>query len=143
MKSGFAEEAMRALIADSDRQTLDSVNIALSICLPDCQMETTASGEDCLEAVKDRFPDIVTLDKDLPDGDGYDVLRQIKAHFQVPVIFLSGNNDEPEVVKVLELGADGYMTKPFRQFELMARIRTLLKGKQCNNQHVYYQPKEI
>ena len=53
-----------------------------------------------------RCPDIVVLDKDLDDGDGYDVLRQIKAHSQVPVIFLSGNNDEPEVVKVLELGAD-------------------------------------
>ena len=112
---------------------LDSISLAFSICLPACQLESVTSGTDCLEAVMNRCPDIVVLDKDLDDGNGYDVLQQIKANSQVPVIFLSGNNDEPEVVKVLELGADGYITKPIRQFELMAHVRSLLRKRGFEN----------
>ena len=124
---------MMAIVTVGNEEVLDSISLAFSICLPNCQLETISSGEDCLKAVMDRCPDIVVLDKDLDDGDGYDVLRQIKAHSQVPVIFLSGNNDEPEVVKVLELGADGYITKPIRQFELMAYVRSLLRKRGFEN----------
>ena len=142
MKSGFAEEAMRALIADSDRQTLDNINIAFSICLPDWKLLIADSSKKCLGMIKDNSLDLVILG-DLFGISNLDIISQVRHCSEAPVLVLSSISDEPILIKAFECGADGYMVKPFHQFELMARIRTLLKGKQCNNQHVYYQPKEI
>lgn len=67
------------------------------------------------------------LDLTLPDGSGYDVCREIKAIGDYPVIFLTAFDDEVNVIMGLELGADDYISKPFRVKELMARIKTVLR----------------
>ncbi len=104
----------------------DNIQV-FKICQPDCKLEITNSGKKCLEMVKSNSPDIVILDKDLPDHDSYDVLQQIRVYSQVPVIFLSDIRDEPEIVKALGLGADEYVTRPIRQLEFMAHVRALLR----------------
>lgn len=67
------------------------------------------------------------LDLTLPDGSGYDVCREIKKRGDFPVIFLTAYDDEVNVVMGLELGADDYISKPFRVKELLARIKSVLR----------------
>ena len=100
-----------ALVVESDKETLESIDLTFKICLPDCKLETTGSGKECLEMVKAKCPDMVILDGDLPDEDSFNVLRQIRMHSQVPVIFLSNTRDEYETIKAIEMGADVYITK--------------------------------
>lgn len=71
--------------------------------------------------------DIVILDLSLPDGSGYDICRRIKARSDTPVVFLTACDDEVNVVMGLDMGADDYITKPFRIRELLSRLRTVLR----------------
>lgn len=84
-------------------------------------------GGPALEAVGAGRFDLCLLDLTLPDGSGYDVCKAIKAKDDTPVIFLTAFDDEVNVVMGLELGADDYISKPFRLRELMARIKTVLR----------------
>ena len=72
-------------------------------------------------------PDLAVLDLSLPDGSGYDVCRAIKRQGDMPVIFLTARDDEVSVVMGLDMGADDYITKPFRIRELTSRIRSVLR----------------
>jgi two-component system response regulator RegX3 len=85
---------------------------------------TAAEG---LELFRSRPPELVLLDVMLPDGDGREVLRQIRSSSRVPVIMLTARGEEMDMVVGLELGADDYVTKPFRGAELMARVRAVLR----------------
>lgn len=127
---------MKALIAESDHETVDNISMAFDVCLPDWKLVTTDSGKQCLEMVKDNYPDIVILG-DLADMSGFDIIEQIRGYSEVPVMILSHINDEPVVVKAFDAGADGYMTKPFHQLELVVRVRAILRGKQINKQYEY------
>ena len=86
-----------------------------------------ASAADAVEAFRSRSPDLVLLDVMLPDGDGRDVLRQIRASSRTPVIMLTARGEEMDRVIGLELGADDYVAKPFSAAELIARIRAVLR----------------
>jgi DNA-binding response OmpR family regulator len=85
---------------------------------------TAAEG---LEAFRTRPPDLVLLDVMLPDGDGRDILRQIRGTSRVPVIMLTARGEETDRIVGLELGADDYVAKPFSAAELIARIRAVLR----------------
>lgn len=79
-----------------------------------------------------RFPerescDLVLLDIGLPDGNGFELCRKIKREYQIPVIFLTAREEEADVVKGLDLGADDYVIKPFRNRELVSRIKSVLR----------------
>jgi two-component system response regulator RegX3 len=86
---------------------------------------TTAA--EAVEAFRSRSPDLVLLDVMLPDGDGRDVLRQIRSSSRTPVIMLTARGEEMDRVIGLELGADDYVAKPFSAAELVARIRAVLR----------------
>ncbi len=73
-------------------------------------------------------PDMILLDLGLPDEDGQVVLKQLRTWYQNPIIILSVKSTEDEIVKALDSGANDYLTKPFRTQELLARIRTALRG---------------
>ena len=85
------------------------------------------TGDEALRLVRDEHPDLVVLDLGLPDIDGLDVLRRIRAESSVPVVILTARSDETDLVVGLELGADDYVVKPFGPKELVARIRALLR----------------
>lgn len=77
--------------------------------------------------IKEKIFDLYILDLTLPDGSGYDVCTSIKKLADRPVIFLTAYDDEVNVVMGLELGADDYISKPFRVKELLARIKTVMR----------------
>jgi two-component system response regulator RegX3 len=86
-----------------------------------------STAADGLESFRTRSPDLVLLDIMLPDGDGRDVLREIRSASRVPVIMLTARGEEVDRVIGLELGADDYVAKPFSAAELIARIRAVLR----------------
>jgi two-component system response regulator RegX3 len=89
--------------------------------------DVAATGAEGLEAFRTRSPDLVLLDVMLPDGDGRDVLREIRGTSRVPVIMLTARGEEMDRIIGLELGADDYVAKPFSAAELIARIRAVLR----------------
>ena len=81
--------------------------------------------------------DIIILDVMLPDGDGFSLCRKIKADDIAPVIFLTAKDEEKDVVMGLELGADDYVIKPFRNMELLSRIKNVLRRNRSGNELTY------
>jgi DNA-binding response OmpR family regulator len=90
-------------------------------------VDSVASGMEGLEQVIARAPDAVILDLGLPDLDGLEVLKMIRAVSQVPVIVATARDDEAEIVKVLDAGADDYVVKPFSGEQIDARLRAVLR----------------
>jgi two-component system KDP operon response regulator KdpE len=72
-----------------------------------------------------RKPDLLVLDLGLPDGDGIDLIRELRTWSEIPIIVLSARTAEAEKVAALDAGADDYLTKPFGSAELLARIRPI------------------
>ncbi|PGZ92681.1 response regulator transcription factor [Bacillus sp. AFS029533] len=87
--------------------------------------------------------DLCLFDLSLPDGSGYDLCRLVKAHKDIPVIFLTAIDDEVNVVMGLDMGADDYITKPFRIRELISRINTILRRYQKHAVKVNIEIKNI
>jgi DNA-binding response OmpR family regulator len=88
---------------------------------------TAAAGMAALSAAVEQKPDVVLLDLGLPDVDGSDVLSMLRAVSDVPVIVATARDDEAEMVRLLDLGADDYVIKPFTAAQLTARIRAVLR----------------
>lgn len=89
--------------------------------------DTAANAEDALAVVRRTPPDLVLLDIGLPEMDGLDALRELKADHNLPVIFLTARRRELDEVLGLELGADDYITKPFDVDVVLARIKVVLR----------------
>ena len=117
---------MRALVIDDDDGIIQLVSLCLGVIWPDIKILWTHLGGEGSELVKSSSPDLVVLDLGLPDMSGYDVLKAIRSFSKVPLIVLTVRNEEVDVVRAFELGADDYITKPFRQFEFLARVRSAL-----------------
>ncbi len=98
--------------------SLKNEGYAVTVC------NTVAQAKEAIE--KNKFS-LYVLDLTLPDGNGYDVCKLIKSQGDLPVIFLTAFDDEVNVVMGLELGADDYISKPFRIKELLARIKSVLR----------------
>jgi len=91
------------------------------------EVEVAGDGAEALDAQATRPADVVVLDLGLPDLDGTEVCRRLRAASSVPIIVLSARTAEADKVEVLDIGADDYVTKPFGPVELMARVRVALR----------------
>ena len=85
------------------------------------------SGSECLALVRESHPDLVVLALGLPDADGTEVCRQLRAMSNCYVLMLSASPEEVDVLVGLAVGADGYMVRPFSPRELTARVQTMLR----------------
>jgi two-component system cell cycle response regulator CtrA len=117
---------MRVLLVEDDAQTAASIKMLLInenfIC------DTTDLGEDGLEVGKLYDYDIILLDLMLPDIDGYEVLRRLRAaRVRTPILILSGLAELDHTIKGLGFGADDFLTKPFDRRELIARIQAIVR----------------
>src|ERR1700741_4569607 len=93
----------------------------------DFKVTAVASGAEMTEAMKLNVIDLLVLDLRLPDEDGIQIARRLRAQSNLPIIVVTGRRDEADRVMALELGADDYLTKPFSPRELLARIRALTR----------------
>ena len=118
----------RVLIVDDEPSIVELVRFALE--REGFVTEVAANGQQALEAVRQRMPDLVLLDLMLPGVDGLEVCRQLRQRSNVPIIMLTARASEVDKVVGLELGADDYITKPFSPRELVARVRAVLRRAQ-------------
>ncbi|GAA0673458.1 response regulator [Kitasatospora atroaurantiaca] len=113
------------LVVDDEPQLLRALRISLHA--RHHSVLTAATGAEALDLAGRAAPGAVLLDLCLPDLDGMDIIRGLRAWSGVPIIVLSGRNDPAEKVKALDAGADDYLTKPFVMDELLARLRAVLR----------------
>lgn len=99
-----------------------------------------ADGQEALQQVEAKTPDLIVLDVSMPELDGLEVCRQLRKSDDTPVLFLSSRDEEIDRIIGLEIGGDDYVTKPFSPRELVARINAILKRKQPPRENT---PKKI
>src|SRR3989338_4381384 len=117
---------MRILLIEDD--TIMAKNLSLLLKGEGYICDTTDLGEDGLEIGKFYDYDLIILDLMLPDIDGNEVLKRLRAsHIKTPVLILSGKNESDDIVKGLGFGADDYLTKPFEKNVIIARIKAIVR----------------
>lgn len=116
---------MKILVVDDDPRLRELVSITLERA--GFQVVTARDGQMALTHAAREAPALVVLDVGLPELDGLEVCRRLRARSDVPILFLTARDDEIDRILGLELGADDYVTKPFSPRELVARIKAILK----------------
>jgi two-component system response regulator VicR len=127
---------MKILVIEDDQQIVEAITLAFQIRWPEAKLISTQQGEKGIELVENEKPDILILDLGLPDINGYDVLKQIRMFSDIPILILTARTEESDIVKGLEWGADDYMIKPFRQLELLSRIKALTRRRTTTDSDV-------
>jgi two-component system KDP operon response regulator KdpE len=94
---------------------------------------TSVTGEQALSRAEDEQPAVIVLDLGLPDIDGIEVCRRIRAWSEVPIIVLTADSSDKRKVLALDNGADDYVTKPFSMPELLARVRVAIRHRRASN----------
>jgi two-component system cell cycle response regulator CtrA len=126
---------MRVLLVEDDTSVAKSIELMLKS--EGYIVDTTDLGEDGLEIGKIYEYDIIILDLMLPDMDGYEVLKRLRAaKVTTPILILSGLSELDNKIKGLGFGADDYLTKPFDKRELIARIQAIVRRSQGHSQSV-------
>ncbi|MDI1229340.1 MAG: response regulator transcription factor [bacterium] len=126
---------MRVLLIEDDQSTAKSIELMLKS--DGYVVDATDMGEDGLEIGKLYEYDIIILDLMLPDLDGYEVLKRLRAaKVETPILILSGLSELDSKLKGLGFGADDYLTKPFDKRELMARIQAIVRRSKGHAQSV-------
>ena len=126
---------MRVLLIEDDQSTAKSIELMLKS--DGYVVDTTDMGEDGLEIGKLYEYDIIILDLMLPDLDGYEVLKRLRAaKVETPILILSGLSELDSKLKGLGFGADDYLTKPFDKRELMARIQAIVRRSKGHSQSI-------
>ena len=113
------------LVIDDEIQIRKLLTITLQS--NDFKVLEAATGKEGLSAVASHPPDLILLDLGLPDENGHEVLRHLREWYSNPIIIISVQSNEEDIVKALDNGANDYLTKPFRTGELLARIRSALR----------------
>lgn len=116
---------IRIFLVEDDKEI--TKNLALLLGANGFEVTTAASRQEAAALLEEKAFDLALVDISLPDGNGFAVCTQIKQAQEIPVLFLTACGDEASVVTGLNMGADDYITKPFRPRELIARIQTALR----------------
>jgi two-component system KDP operon response regulator KdpE len=119
------DEQATVLVVDDEPAILRALRAALGA--RGYRVVTAATGHDALRSVAMAVPDLLVLDLGLPDIDGIEVCRQLRAWTDVPIVVLSAEGADDRKVRALDEGADDYVTKPFSVPELTARVRVALR----------------
>lgn len=118
---------MKVLLIEDAEEIVDTISLCFELRWPGVNVISTAEGGQGLTLTETESPDVVILDLGLPDMDGFEVLKKIRAFSNVPIIIVTVRSEEMDKIKGLELGADDYITKPFSHMELLARIQAVLR----------------
>ena len=123
--------AKKILVVDDEKPISDIVKFNLD--KEGYDVVTAYDGEEALKKVESESPDLILLDLMLPKIDGLEVARQIRKEHDTPIIMLTAKDSEIDKVLGLELGADDYVTKPFSNRELVARVKANLRRTSSSN----------
>lgn len=128
---------VKILAVEDDKSIIESLKYVLE--KENFEVKIVSTKKDALESIKNKDYDFFLLDVQLPDGTGFEICKYIKQISNKPIMFLSDRFEESNIVYGLDIGADDYITKPFRSSELLSRINSILR-RYNNNQ---YSNKEI
>jgi CheY-like chemotaxis protein len=130
-RSAAARTEPTIIVADDDRTTIMMVQSILRTWKINCVV--AHNGKDAMELTREIKPDALLLDVSMPDMDGFQVLTALRADpatRATPIMMLTAAQSENEIVRGFDLGADDYVTKPFRAHEMLARLRRLLRNRE-------------
>jgi two-component system KDP operon response regulator KdpE len=127
-----AGEKPKILVVDDEPQITRVLKTTLSSC--GYSIRTASDGDDALQVMKSWTPDLVMTDLRMPNMDGVELCRYLRAKSGVPIIVLSVRNEERTKIEALDAGADDYVTKPFSVDELLARVRAALRRVSASQQ---------
>ena len=130
-RSATARTQPTIIVADDDRTTIMMVQSILRTWKINCLV--AHNGKDALEQTKKIRPDVLLLDVSMPDMDGFQVLAALRADpgtRAIPIVMLTAAQSESEIVRGFDLGADDYITKPFRAHEMLARLKRLVRNRE-------------
>ena len=113
------------LLVEDDRMIIE--NLTEFLKTEGFQVWSADGQEKAMKILRNQHFDLILLDITLAQGNGYSTCTQIKSHYEIPIIFLTALDDEFSVVTGLDMGADDYISKPFRTRELVSRMRTVLR----------------
>lgn len=118
---------MRILLVEDNKNIVDGLIYAFK--MNNYQLDYTSSVKDTLKYLEDNIPEVIILDVMLSDGNGFDLYSNHIKKLDIPVIFLTARDDEDDIIKGLNLGAEDYMTKPFSTKELLVRVNKIILRK--------------
>ena len=118
---------MKVVVVDDAADIVEVVSLCFQLRWTDAEVLSAAEGGEGLTLIEAEDPDIVILDINLPDMDGFQVIRELRRFSQVPVIMLTVKGEDTDIARGLELGADDYMVKPFSHIELIARVDAVMR----------------
>ena len=121
----------KILVVDDEKSIADIVKFNLEN--EGYKVELAYDGEEAMDKVYEVLPDLVILDIMMPKKDGFQVLKEIRREFKIPVLMLTAKEEEVDKVLGLELGADDYITKPFSMRELIARVKANIRRVEFSN----------
>ena len=113
------------LLVEDDRMIIE--NLTEFLKTEGFQVWSADGQEKAMKILRNQHFDLILLDITLAQGNGYSTCTQIKSHYEIPIIFLTALDEEFSVVTGLDMGADDYISKPFRPRELVSRMRTVLR----------------
>ncbi|MES2685873.1 MAG: response regulator [Pseudomonadota bacterium] len=116
---------LRVLVVEDDREIRALVQASLSV--EGFEVQTAASLSEAGALLRHSPPDVIVLDLGLPDGDGVSLVQAVRKSQSTPIIVVSARHQEEQKIRLLDAGADDYLTKPFSVGELLARIRVALR----------------
>ena len=123
--------SIRVLVVEDEVSFIEALTVGLE--REGFNIEIAKDGSEALVAFERFKPDLILLDLMLPKISGLDVCRQIRNQSDVPIIMVTAKGEEIDTVVGLEVGADDYVTKPYRLKELVARMRTVLRRTEKSN----------
>ncbi len=121
---------MKILVIDDDPDVIEAVSLTFEMRWPGSKLLSSPDGDTGIQMVDTEEPALVLLDIGLADMDGFEVCEEIRRFSDVPIIMLTCRNQEVDIIHGLQVGADDYISKPFRPIELMARVQTVLRRTQ-------------
>ncbi len=128
MADGIEEPVtFTVLVADDERDIADLVGFGAQINWSDCRVVVARDGAEALALFERERPDLVVLDIMMPPPDGFEVCRRIRETSQVPILMLTARDSTSDKIRALDMGADDYLTKPFENLELLARLNALTR----------------
>lgn len=129
-EKGTGRGKMKILVADEDPGTLEALGVCCAIRWPHGELLSADNADGFLDMVEQNAPDLVVLDTDFSGGSGISTCREVRRFSAVPLIMVAGADDEKEIIRGLEAGADDCLSKPIRPLELLARVVALLRRAQ-------------